>query len=77
MQFGQQSMASQDLLDNAVDLFSNFLVTAAVNAAGPGMGAHKHHVPRRSDARNWKFRKKSPSVAKPKWFDSICEVLQR
>ena len=70
-------MCSQDLLDNAVDSFSNFLVSTAVSAAGPALGAHKPHVPRRSGVRNLKFCKKSPNASKPKWFDVSCEALQR
>ena len=55
-QFSQQSMLSQDLLDNSVESFSNFLVSAALSAAGP---ANKPNGPRQSDARNWKCRKSS------------------
>ena len=57
-QFSKQCMSSQASLDNAVDSFSNFLVEAAVKAAGPTQVPYKPPVPRKSDARNWKFRKK-------------------
>ena len=74
-QFSKQCISSQVSLDNAVNSFSSFLVGAAVKAAGPAQGAHKPPVPRRSEARNWKFRKKPLHVNKPKWFDSSLEAI--
>jgi hypothetical protein len=76
-QFVTQSVSSQSLLDAAVDSLSSFLVGAAEQAAGPTLGGNNPHVGRRSEDRNWKYRKRSPRVNKPKWFDTSCETLQR
>ena len=76
-QFSKNCMPSQELLDNAVDSLSSFLVGAAVKAAGPAQGAYKPPMPRRSEARNWKYRQKPVCVNKPKWFDSSLEAIQR
>ena len=64
-QFNAQSLSSQDLLDTAVDSLSSFLVDAAVQAASSKVGTARPHVPRRSEDRNWKFRKKPSTVSKP------------
>ena len=71
-QFSRKTIANQESLDSAVDSLSSFLVGAAVEAAGS-----RPNIPHRSEARNWKFRKKLPILNKPKWHDSTCEELQR
>ena len=74
-QFNAQSLSSQQLLDSAVDSLSSFLVNAAVQAAGSSVGTARPNVSRRSTERNWKFRKKSSNVSKPKWFSVECDTL--
>ena len=76
-QLVKQSVSSQSLLDTAVDSLSSFLVGAAEQSAGPTLRGNNPHVSRRSEDRNWKYRKRSPRVNTPKWFDITCETLQR
>ena len=76
-QFNAQSMSSQEWLNTAVDSLSSFLVNAALQAANSSVQTAKPNVPRKSADRNWKFRKRSSTVSKPKWFDVSCETLQR
>ena len=76
-QFTAQSLSSQQSLDSAVDSLSSFLVDAAVRASAGPVGTARPNVPQRSADRNWKFRKKSSTVSKPKWFSDELESLQR
>ena len=76
-EYEQQSVSDQVTVDGAVRSLSEFLVSAAVQAAGPALARAKSHVPRKSNKRNWKFRKNCAKFSKPKWFDSSCDTLKR
>jgi HrpA-like RNA helicase len=75
--FEWHSVSDQVTLDGAVRSLSGFLVNAAVQAAGPAVVRARPSVPRRSYARNWKFRKTCLQSSRPKWQDNHCESVRR
>ena len=75
--FEWQSVSDQVTVDGAVRSLSDFLVNAAVQAAGPVLVRARPSVRRRSYARNWKFRKKCLQASRPKWHDDHCESVRR
>ena len=63
-------------LDSATTSLSQFLVqTAKLAAWQSGTVAPEAVCPRRSPARNWKFRKKKKAL-NPKWYDQSCDILK-
>ena len=75
--FNEELLSSQELLDTAVESLSSFLVNAARAAGGVAAGSSRPRPPPRSQAPNWKFRKRVSKYYKPKWFDRSLESLQR
>ena len=66
----------QECIDTATNLFTEFLVNSAI-LASDCENRIKFSCPKKSQSRNWKFKKKISKAKHPKWHDKTCESLYK
>ena len=76
--FAKNGIKSDQMsIDTSAEFLTDFLVNSAI-AASNNSTALLYKGEKRSEKRNWKFRKKKGrNIVKPKWHDSSCESLSR
>ena len=69
-------VSEQSCIDSATNIFANFLVNTAERAAS-SENKLEFSCPKKSQSRNWKFKKQKKTVKYPKWHDASCESLNK
>ena len=67
---------NQNSIDEATNFLTEFLVNTAISAANDGKKL-EYSCPKKSQARNWKFKKKLSKAKHPKWHDKTCAALYK
>ena len=68
--------ADQKAIDTSTVFLTNFLVDAAVKASNNGIAIACQGAKRKS-SRNWKYKRKTKKILRPKWHDATCESMNR